>query len=300
VLYPTGQDEVRFIHREWQDFLTAKYLAECVRWRYVDELGHRAFTLPTFMTAGEFLGDLRIDVGLVREVERRTEETGHQLIHANFCALLGNSHTPMSGPAMELIFGDLRRMAPLSRLVTIASFGNRVLKNSPGDPSVVDLRRQLVAAFEDCARDEATALFYRSQAWCYLKAFHAALGTPAPQIPWPGLGDREEDERAALELICDLSKTPPEVAPRHRSLQIAWLQIQSMLILAPHRPISGAHYLYTLVVARRHRVHIAEVSQDLPAIFDERSPVVAAYKGYTLVPELWTIYQRCRELFHAA
>ncbi|HET7504366.1 MAG TPA: serine/threonine-protein kinase [Kofleriaceae bacterium] len=300
VLYPTGQDEVRFIHREWQDFLTSKYLAECVRWRYVDELGHRAFTLPTFMTAGEFLGDLRIDLGLVREVERKTEETGKQLIHANFCALLGNSSTPMSGPAMEVIFGDLRRMASLSRLVTIASFGTRVLKNSPHDPSIVDLRRQVVKAFAECARDDGTELFYRSQAWCYLKAFHAALGTPAPDIPWPGLGDREEDERAALELICDLEKSPPEVAPRHRSLQIAWLQIQSMLVLAPHRPISCAHYLYTIVVARRHRVHIAEVSQDLPAIFEDGSPVAAAYKAYTVVPELWTIFQRCRELFHSA
>jgi serine/threonine protein kinase len=299
VLYPTSQDEIRFIHREWQDFLTSKYLAECVRWRYVDELGHRAFTLPTFTTAGEFLGKLRVEVELVREVERRTQETGQQLIHANFCALLGNSQTPMSGPAMELIFGDLRRMAPLSRLVTIASFGTRVLKRASGDPSVIDLRRQIVSAFTETAGDEAIDRFYRSQAWCYLKAFHAALGTPAPEIPWPGLGEHEEDERAALELICDLSKHPPEVAPRHRSLQIAWLQIQHMLVLAPHRPISGAHYLYTLVVARRHRVHIAEVSQDLPVIFADHSPMAKAYKEYTLVPELWTIFLRCRDLFHA-
>lgn len=299
VLYPSGQDEVRFIHREWQDFLTSKYLAECVRWRYVDELGHRAFTLPTFMTAGEFLGKLRVEVELVREVERRTQETGQQLIHANFCALLGNSQTPMSGPAMDLIFGDLRRMAPLSRLVTIASFGSRVLKSASGDPCAIDLRRQIVSAFTETAQDEGIDRFYRSQAWCYLKAFHDALGTPAPELPWPGLGEHEEDERAALELICDLRKSPPEVTPRHRSLQIAWLQIQSMIVLAPHRPISAAHYLYTIVVARRHRVHIAEVSQDLPMIFADSSPMAKAYREYTLVPEAWTIFQRCRDLFHA-
>jgi serine/threonine protein kinase len=299
VLYPTGHDEVRFIHREWQDFLTSKYLAECVRWRYVDELGHRAFTLPTFMTAGEFLGKLRIEVELVREVERRTQETGQQLIHANFCALLGNSHTPMSGPAMELIFGDLRRMAPLSRLVTIASFGNRVLKSAPDDPSVVDLRRQIISAFTEMAGDQSVDRFYRSQAWCYLKAIHAVFGTPAPELPWPGLGEHEEDEQAALDLMCDRSKTPPEVAPRHRSLQIAWLQIQSMIVRAPHRPISAAHYLYTIVVARRHGVHIAEVGQELPAIFADGSYVAKAYQDYALVPELWTIFQRCREIFLA-
>lgn len=299
VLYPTGHDEVRFIHREWQDFLTSKYLAECVRWRYVDELGHRAFTLPTFMTAAEFLGTLRIEVELVLEVERRTQETGQQLIHANFCALLGNSHTPMSGPAMELIFGDLRRMAPLSRLVTIASFGNRVLKSAPDDPSVVDLRRQIISAFTEMARDDDVDRFYRSQAWCYLEAINAVFGTPAPELAWPGLGEHEEDERAALELICDLSKTPPEVTPRHRSLQIAWLQIQSMIVLAPHRPISAAHYLYTIVIARRHGVHIAEVSQELPSIFADTSYVAKAYKDYALVPELWTIFQRCRDLFLA-
>jgi serine/threonine protein kinase len=299
VLYPTGHDEVRFIHREWQDFLTSRYLAECVRWRYVDELGHRAFTLPTFMTAGELLGKLRIEVELVREVERRTQDTGQQLIHANFCALLGNSHTPMSGPAMELIFGDLARMAPLSRLVTIASFGNRVLNSAPDDPSVVDLRRQLISAFIELARDEAVDRFYRSQAWCYLKAIHAVSRTSVPEMPWPGLGEHAEDERAALELMCDLTKTPPEVAPRHRSLQIAWLQIQSMIVRAPHRPISAAHYLYTIVIARRHGVHIAEVSQELPAIFADDSFVARAYRDYALVPELWTIFERCRAIFLA-
>jgi len=133
-----------------------------------------------------------------------------------------------------------------------------------------------------------------------MKAIHKVFGTPAPAIPWPGLGEHEEDEEAALELMCDRSKFPPEVAPRHRSLQIAWLQIQSMIVLVPHRPISAAHYLYTIVVARRHGVHIAEVSQELPAIFAEDSAVTRAYRDYTLVPELWTIFERCRAMFNAA
>src|SRR5262249_55266900 len=139
----------------------------------------------------------------------------------------------------------------------------------------------------------------RSLAWCNVKAFDKAFGTGAPPIPWPGLGDRDEDEEAALELMCDRSRTPPLVAPRHRSVQLAWVQIQSMILVAPHRPISTAHYLYTVCVAKKHRVHIPEVSQELPAMFTEESPVWQGYMNYALVPELRTLVQRCREIFHS-
>ncbi len=299
VLYPTGQEEVRFIHREWQDFLTAKYLAECLRWNYVDELGHLAFTMPMFVGAGEMLGNFRIEEELVQEVEQRWKATGETLIHANFCAVLGNSRTPMSGPAMERLLGDLGKMPLLSRLVTLASFGARAMKNATSDPSVGDIRQQLVRGLLALIDDTSVDRLSRSLAWCNVKAFHHAFGTAPPPGPWPGLGERVEDEAAALELLCDQTTTPWKVSPRHRSLQLAWVQIQSMILVAPHRPISGAHYLYTVVVTKRHNVHIPEVSQDLPAVFAEGSPVELGYKNYTVVPELWTLYQRCREMFNA-
>jgi len=299
ILYPTGQGEVRFIHREWQDFLTARYVATCIRHGYLRGLGHFAFTLPMFLTAGEMLGDMRIEGDLVRAVEDAARETGEGLIHANFCAVLGNSRTPMSGPALEMLLGDLTRAPLLSRLVTLASFGNRAMKNDPTDPSAADVRAHLVRGLMELVKDERVDCLSRSLAWCNLKAFHQAFQTGMPSVPCPNLGERVEDEQGALDLICDATKTPPAVMPRHRSLQIAWVQIQSMILVAPHRPISAAHYLYTVVVAKKHRAHIPEVSQELPTIFTEGTPIYNGYKNYALVPELWPLFQRCRDIFNA-
>ncbi len=297
VLYSTDHGDVRFIHREWQDYLTAKYLAECLRYGYVDELGHFAFTLPMFLAAGEMLGDFRIEEDLVGEVERRTRERGEGLIHANFCAVLGNSRTPMSEPAMEMLLGDLRRAPLLSRLVTLASFGARAMRNARNDPAAGDVRRVLVRGLLALVADDSVDGLSRSLAWCNLKALRHVHGTEAPPGPWPGLGERQADENAPLDLLCDRSTTPWTVAPRHRSLQLAWVQIQSMILVAPHRPISAAHYLYTVVVCKRHRVHIPEVTQELPAVFAEGSPIALGYRNYTVVPEIWTLFQRCRDMY---
>src|SRR5262249_39797902 len=49
ILYPTGHGEVRFIHREWQDFLLARYMATSIRWGYLRGLAHFAYTLPMFL-----------------------------------------------------------------------------------------------------------------------------------------------------------------------------------------------------------------------------------------------------------
>jgi len=301
ILYPTGHGEVRFIHREWQDFLTARYLATSIRWGYLRGLAHFAFTLPMFLAAGEMLADLRIEADLVRAVERASAEgPGADIIHPNFCAVLANSRIAMSGPAMDMLLGDLKRAPLLSRLVVLAAFGNRAMKkDDPSDPSVGDVRRQLVSGCMALMQDESVDRLSRSLAWCNAKAYHQAFNTGEPPIPWPGLGDREEDEEAALELMCDRSRTPPQVLPRHRSMQIAWVQIQYMILVAPHRPISAAHYLYTVCVAKRHHAHIPEVSQELSAIFTEGSTVWQGYKSYSLVPELWTLFQRCRDIFYS-
>ena len=197
VLHPSGPDEVRFLHREWQDYLTARYLAESIRWKYVDELGHFAFTLPMFLGAGEILGNLRIEADLIREIEERTVARNEPLIHANFCAVLGNSRTPMSPEALAMLLGDLRKMSLLSRLVTLASFGARAMKNASNDPSVGDIRAQLVKSFRALVEDESVDRLSRSLAWCNIKAFHHTFGTEAPPGAWPGLGDPEADEDAA-------------------------------------------------------------------------------------------------------
>src|SRR5262249_5091371 len=156
---------------------------------YLRGLGHFAFTLPMFLAAGEMCEDLRIEADLVRAVERASAEPGADLIHPNFCAVLANSRIPMSCPAMDMLLGDLARQPLLSRLVTLAAFGNRAMRDDPSDPSGADVRRQLVRGVMALMQDESVDRLSRSLAWCNAKAFHSAFGTGLPPIPWPGLGD---------------------------------------------------------------------------------------------------------------
>jgi hypothetical protein len=182
ILYPTGQGEVRFTHREWQDFLTAAYLAECVSLRYVDELGHLGFNVSIFVTAGELLRAQQIDADLVRAVLERTRQTSEHLITANFCALLGNTRTPMSGPAITLVLGGLSTMAPISRLVTVTGFGHRILSDAPDDTSSLDLRARYTAAMRELLDTPSIygCAIARSLAWCHLQAFQKLFGIDGP------------------------------------------------------------------------------------------------------------------------
>jgi hypothetical protein len=48
------------------------------------------------------------------------------------------------------------------------------------------------------------------------------------------------------------------------------------------------------VVAKCNHVHISEISQELPSLLAKGSRLEEAIRGYTLVPELFDIFQRCR------
>ncbi|HLL82822.1 MAG TPA: NACHT domain-containing protein, partial [Longimicrobium sp.] len=227
VLYPSGEGAIRFIHREWQDFLTARYFAECVTRRNVDELGHVAFTVPMYVTAGELLSHQRIEAELVKEALKR-EGAARVYVLGNLAALIGNSTSPISGPALELILRGLGTMNVLSRVVTITGFGHRALRQAPEDSSVSDVREYLAAALRKHvlgAEAGGTDALARSLAWCHLRAFHQVSGGPPPAGPWPRLGAAPEHEHEALALICDPTQDPPDVTPRHRSLQAAFLQL---------------------------------------------------------------------------
>lgn len=77
---------------------------------------------------------------------------------------------------------------------------------------------------------------------------------------------------------------------------MALLEVQQVVAGDPHRPISGVHYLYCLVVARHHGGGIAELGRELPALLAPGSAYAAAIESYDLVPELHEILATCRRL----
>jgi hypothetical protein len=74
------------------------------------------------------------------------------------------------------------------------------------------------------------------------------------------------------------------------------LEIQQAVLVDPFGPISAVHYLYCLVVARRHGGGIAELGRELPALLAADSPYAAAIERYPLVPELREVLAACRRL----
>jgi len=296
VLYPTGREEVRFIHREWQDFLASRYLAQLITYRNVDELRHIGFTARMCRIAGELLyqAGIRVDESLVFSILRRSREMGSRLIAANFSALLSSS-VPIDGAAIDAYLSALNSMPVIARCLALIGLGYRALRD--GDPSAHDLRYRLIPIFRDylsVVSSDGIVGLIRSSAWCYLKAYAQRFGTPMPTGAWPGF--TSETEVAVLAMMSSTSEGSPRILDEHRSVQLAFLELQHVAPDDPCRPISVAHYLYCLVLARRHGAGIAELSRELPLILAPDSRYMSAIESYELVPELQQIVSICRQL----
>ncbi len=297
ILYPTGRGEVRFIHREWQDFLAARYLAQAVVYRYVDEFRHVGNTARISRMAGELLcqAGMCIDEALVRALLQRAQEMAARLITANFSALLTNSRILIDGPAIDVFLSTVHTMPAISRCITLIGLGYRALRGD--DASAQDLRHRLMRVFQDylspiVVGDDLGVM--RSVAWCYRKAYAQRFGGAPVTDDWPGLDDAAE--RAVLAMMSSTHDSSPRFLVEHRSVQMALLEVQRTVSEDPFRPISGVHYLYCLVVARRHGAGIAELGRELPAVLARDSPYAAAVESYQLVPELREVFAACRRL----
>jgi hypothetical protein len=297
ILYPTGRGELRFIHREWQDFLAARYLAQVVVYRHIAEFRHVGNTARISQVAGELVCQtgVCIDEAFVMALVRHAQHTGARLITANFSALLTNSRVLIEGPAIDAFLSAVSTMPAIARCITLSGLGYRGLRGD--DASAHDLRHRLVRVFRDyvsnpVAGDDLGLM--RSITWCFRKAYSQRFGGPPVHDPWPGLD--ENAERGVLAMMCAISEDGPRFLVEHRSVQIALLDVQHSVPDDPFRPISGVHYLYSLCVARRHGGGIAELGRELPALLATGSSYARAIESYELVPELREVLALCRRL----
>jgi DNA-binding winged helix-turn-helix (wHTH) protein/energy-coupling factor transporter ATP-binding protein EcfA2 len=300
IFYPTGRGTYRFMHRLWQDFLASCYFADCMRVHQIDELGHVGLSPAMFRRAGEWLDmqQFRVDHVFVSRLLERGRAIGKGLIIANSIAMLANSSVSMDGPAIEATLAAYADATPLTRLIILNGLGYRALRND--DPTASDLRRLLVLLYQDClagrhpfAHGGATM---RAIAWCYLKAFSFHFKTLPPACEFPGWDASAEAENAELEVICTRTPKGTSISIVNRSVQLAFLEAQRLLPTDPSRPISVVHYLYYLVLARKHGAHISEVSSELPLILDPERPNGSTILAYAPVPELAVLFQRCRAI----
>ncbi|MDQ3564091.1 MAG: hypothetical protein M3436_08110 [Pseudomonadota bacterium] len=299
VFVSTGPNKVRFSHRSWQEFLLAQYFVLCLRWGNVEDFGVTAFNSHIYRMAGEcFRGETITDerVGAVLDAWSRS---GNTYITGNLIAFLAWTQTGIEPRALQRLLDELPRFEALSRVVLIAGLGYRVLVNNSGDLSVGDIRRALLPMLRRFSNPDSTPVddaVASSLAWCYQKAFAGSFGMPSPETPWPEIGFSDPETIKALPMVCSRQGDQWLVDARSRSLQLAFLTPILDALQDPKLAIRAVHYLYYLVAARKHGVHILELSQELPQLLAPGCPFEQVIASFSAAPEVFTLYRSCQTL----
>ena len=298
-----GNQTVRFDHQEDLDYLVSRYLAWCIEFEHVDELRYRGFTTKHFRIASVILEDkqIKIEYPIVKKIVERTKELQSRFILGNFAGLLANLRSGMDGPAIDYLFStfESHEIDKTAKHVFTAGMGYRVLSNETHDPARESIKHRLISYLQNLAKAPeklGASRVTASVAWCYLKTFSDHNGSDKgcdPDFPWPGLG--EEDE--ALSMVW-ASSGSREIDEKHRSLQIAFLEVQGEIQESPARLISIMHYLYLIVVAWKRQRHISEIDAELPNLLGEDSLIKKNLQESSLsIEELRKIFKCCQRIY---
>ncbi|MGH8601557.1 MAG: NACHT domain-containing protein, partial [Gammaproteobacteria bacterium] len=297
VFLATGPEKVRFSHRHWQEFLLAQYFALCLEWGHVEDFGVTAFNSHIYRMAGELFQGREISEQRMQAVLNSWARSRNTYITGNLIAFLAWTQTAIDARAIRLLLGELPNFEALSRVVLIAGLGYRILVDQNNDHARVDLRRAFVPMLREFSNpatapvDDAVA---SSLAWCYQKAFAEKFGIPQPEVPWPAIGFDDTETAKALPMICTVKDAELILDARSRSLQLAFLVPILDAYDDPNLAIRALHYLYYLVVARKHGAHVMELAQELPPILASGGEFERVIQSFTLVPEALTLYTRCQ------
>ncbi len=290
VFVSTGMESVRFAHRSWLEFLLSEYFARCIKFAHVDDFGVTAFNSHIYRMAGEAFQGKILGEECIQNILGVWRSSKNTYVSGNLIAFLAWTQTSVDA---------LPEYAPLSRVVLIAGFGYRVLSDGSDDLSSGDLRRALfpkLGLFADPRTSPVDDPITSSLAWCYQKAFAVRFGIPEPEIPWPAIDFDDANTTKALPMICTEKDGQLVLDTRSRSLQLALLTPVIDALNDPTLAIRALHYLYYLIVARKHGVHVFELSQELPQLLVAGCPFEKVIESFTLVPEVLRLYRHYQDI----
>lgn len=300
VFAATARQSVQFSHRQWQDYLTARYVAMSIEFGNVDEIGRLAFNVPIYRTAGQLLTQQAVNERLIARAIERTRETRNEFIIGNLGALVGNAVAPITRPAIMRLFELLPKYTPLIQAVIIGSVGRRALQAD--DPSAIDIRIGIEPTLRLLANQKAGDRYNQiaeSISWCFLKAYHHRFKMPPPPVNFvPFTFDSGFDD--ALAVVCTQADGVWTYDNKFASVQDTFTSIQELVLVDPvTRPISVAHYLACITAARIAGAQIPEVTEELGSILEQGSPFEAAFKSFDYVPEVFDLYKRCQSAYRS-
>lgn len=318
VFFPVGTSAWRFKHRLWQDYLFGRYFAFCIRSINLREIARVAFTAQAFTIGGEILaaeGWPGIDRAFAEVAVEKMQGPYGQFVIGNLGGLIGNHLLPVTPEAMELLETEHEKMPAPGKVTFIGGVGYRILRYDEGDPARETLKESFVPILKTSLNRVSRAseggeplkpsgadLVVASISWCYLAEFARRFSEPScePEIPWPGLTLDDSQESEVLDGSLGEKKNSVFIRPTppmFQSVQFAYLEVQQDLLEEPAaRPIALVHYLYTLVLACKHRLADDEICKGVRNVLQNDSAVGSLFLR-SEAPQVTAIYQLCQRLF---
>jgi hypothetical protein len=292
VFIAAGADTWRFVHREFEDYFVARYLATCVRFQYVDELRHRAYTAPIYGAAAAMLSDYEYTKPAAEHVLARSKKLQDQFIIGNMGALFGDSCILLEDAALALTLRGLREFPAAARLTTLLDWGFRAVRNHPDDPCSDGIERALSNAFDrhDFIPEGAEGnSVLKSAIWCFRREFASTGSAQTTQNDWPELNQSTEDD--AVLIIASNINGELTAGEKQQSVQIGFAKIQKMVLQSPAQAIATMHFLFPICVAYAKGVATRLVRQELLSLISPNSGVGAALDRYPHNPEVKKVLQ---------
>jgi hypothetical protein len=297
IFLPTRRSMFRFEHRVWMDYLASRYLAYCVRLKFPNDLGHRAFTAEMFRQAGEQLKDDGTIAEAVIAFHNTSVRDNNFYIIGNLMAILNNSVAPLPISIInDRIIANISAFPPVGQHVVLAGLAYRGLRNLDDDLWASSLRRIVEPVLREFARRSPASpanRVTRSLAWCYLRAYESKFGSPPTDTEWPCLWGEEDGSEDALKFVGTRSASGEYTYDaRQRSLQLAFAWDIPGVLELPHRAIIATHYAYILTAAFRKGCCDPHVAREIRELMNS-DRCVASIAGYSLVPVLTEIWEYC-------
>jgi hypothetical protein len=329
-------------HIEWEDYLASRYLTFCIRYSFARSFYPRSILNAMFDTTGELLNRIhsrsRISIGrpYLDACLRFYDEKREDIIMANATVFLGKTVVEVDPNVVRGLFDHLLspgdRPREVARHVALNSLSFRALKPpaatgethprlgldeiDPWSPRIRAPLREILSDLLDGRRCPELNPWTKCLVWF----FSSALEQTLPLRPWPGLGDTgdPETDRRQNEAMLDLLTATGEDGHRHcenriqQTLQISWAEIQFDVIADRVTPISGALFLYPVMLVRQANAIHPDADKRLRRLFEKEADLLERpYRRSRLMcrilfhnptaPELFArargIYDRCRAMF---
>jgi hypothetical protein len=309
VLDPIGKDEVRFTHREWEDFLVAEYVGHCALAQMFEQLDRRTLSKQIYIDAAEVLSEQMKKTGssITAEWLDPAFVQGNPFARPwalmNICALVGNGPVDIDQNAFRRLLNVICHpdCPEFTRIVAVSSFGMRFIRTDARDQSMKYMWQDMADALGKIL-DQGSSPHRKvtaSMAWCY----RAELWQRHPSLqngesgPWPALSAMtDEGIKAARESGIVWRETDDGIVTdlRNKSFQLAAAQYPLAVRSLPHEEISLTHYLFLAAASVKAGAAVNNIFPYLRSVFTEESGVAARVERFGL-PQLKELFDSCRK-----